>query len=75
MRQLMRYAEVEDILKAAEEKGRTAVSHLPLLDGIEDPITWGGSSVRRTWQEHMVSSSRKHRAAGLTATVKDPQVP
>ena len=52
------YAEVEDMLKAAEEKGEPPF--LILLDGIEDPHNLGGA--------HGVIIP-KRRAAGLTATV------
>lgn len=61
------YAEVEDILKAAEEKGEPPF--LFLLDGIEDPHNLG--AIIRTANlagAHGVIIP-KHRAAGLTATV------
>lgn len=50
------YAEVEDILKAAEEKADRRLSSCWMALRIR--ITWGRSSVQRTWQAHMVSSSR-----------------
>lgn len=43
------YAEVEDLLKLAEEKGEPPF--LILLDGIEDPTTWARLSVPPTWPE------------------------
>ena len=61
------YAEVEDILKIAEEKGEPPF--LFLLDGIEDPHNLG--AIIRTANlagAHGVIIP-KHRAAGLTATV------
>ncbi|MCD8122185.1 MAG: 23S rRNA (guanosine(2251)-2'-O)-methyltransferase RlmB [Clostridiales bacterium] len=61
------YAEVEDILKAAEEKGEAPF--LILLDGIEDPHNLG--AIIRTANlagAHGVIIP-KHRAVGLTATV------
>lgn len=61
------YAEVEDMLKAAEEKGEAPF--LFLLDGIEDPHNLG--AIIRTANlagAHGVIVP-KHRAAGLTATV------
>lgn len=61
------YAEVEDILKAAKEKGEPPF--LFLLDGIEDPHNLG--AIIRTANlagAHGVIIP-KHRAAGLTATV------
>lgn len=61
------YAEVEDILKAAEEKGEPPF--LFLLDGIEDPHNLG--AIIRTANlagAHGVIIP-KRRAAGLTATV------
>lgn len=61
------YAEVEDLLKAAEEKGEPPF--LILLDGIEDPHNLG--AIIRTANlagAHGVIIP-KHRAAGLTATV------
>lgn len=61
------YAEVEDILKAAEEKGEPPF--IFLLDGIEDPHNLG--AIIRTANlagAHGVIIP-KHRAAGLTATV------
>lgn len=61
------YAEVEDILKAAEEKGEPPF--LFLLDGIEDPHNLG--AIIRTANlagAHGVIIP-KHRASGLTATV------
>ncbi|MCD8370195.1 MAG: 23S rRNA (guanosine(2251)-2'-O)-methyltransferase RlmB [Clostridiales bacterium] len=61
------YAEVEDILKAAEEKGEPPF--LILLDGIEDPHNLG--AIIRTANlagAHGVIIP-KHRAVGLTATV------
>ena len=61
------YAEVEDILKAAEEKGEPPF--IFLLDGIEDPHNLG--AIIRTANlagAHGVII-QKHRAAGLTATV------
>lgn len=61
------YAEVEDILKAAEEKGEPPF--LVLLDGIEDPHNLG-AIIRTAHQAgaHGVIIP-KRRAAGLTATV------
>ena len=50
------YAEVEDMLRLAEEKGEPPF--LFLLDNIEDPITWGRSFVRPIWRELMESSFR-----------------
>ena len=61
------YAEVEDILKIAEEKGEPPF--LFLLDGIEDPHNLG--AIIRTANlagAHGVIVP-KHRAVGLTATV------
>ncbi len=61
------YAEVEDMLKLAEEKGEPPF--LFLLDGIEDPHNLG--AIIRTANlagAHGVIIP-KHRAAGLTATV------
>ena len=61
------YAEVEDMLKAAEEKGEPPF--LILLDGIEDPHNLG--AIIRTANlagAHGVIIP-KNRAAGLTATV------
>ena len=61
------YVEVEDILKAAEEKGEPPF--IFLLDGIEDPHNLG--AIIRTANlagAHGVIIP-KHRAAGLTATV------
>lgn len=61
------YAEVEDILKAAEKKGEPPFVFL--LDGIEDPHNLG--AIIRTANlagAHGVIIP-KHRAAGLTATV------
>ena len=61
------YAEVEDILKIAEEKGEPPF--LFLLDGIEDPHNLG--AIIRTANlagAHGVISP-KRRAVGLTATV------
>ena len=60
------YAEVEDMLKAAEEKGEPPF--LILLDGIEDPHNLG--AIIRTANlagAHGVISP-KRRAEGLTAT-------
>ena len=61
------YAEVEDMLKLAEEKGEPPF--LFLLDGIEDPHNLG--AIIRTANlagAHGVIIP-KHRASGLTATV------
>ncbi len=61
------YAQVEDILKAAEEKGEDPF--IFILDGIEDPHNLG--AIIRTANlagAHGVIIP-KHRAAGLTATV------
>ena len=61
------YAEVEDILKAAEEKGEPPF--IFLLDGIEDPHNLG--AIIRTANlagAHGVIIP-KRRAVGLTATV------
>ena len=61
------YAEVEDMLKAAEEKGEPPF--LILLDGIEDPHNLG--AIIRTANlagAHGVIIP-KRRASGLTATV------
>lgn len=61
------YAEVEDILKLAEEKGEPPF--IFLLDGIEDPHNLG--AIIRTANlagAHGVIIP-KHRASGLTATV------
>lgn len=61
------YAEVEDILKAAEEKGEPPF--IFLMDGIEDPHNLG--AIIRTANlagAHGVIIP-KHRASGLTATV------
>lgn len=61
------YAEVEDLLRAAEEKGEPPF--LFLLDGIEDPHNLG--AIIRTANlagAHGVIIP-KHRAVGLTATV------
>ena len=61
------YADVEDILKAAEEKGEPPF--IFLLDGIEDPHNLG--AIIRTANlagAHGVIIP-KHRASGLTATV------
>lgn len=61
------YAEVEDILKAAEEKGEA--SFIFLLDNIEDPHNLG-AMIRTAHQAgaHGVIIP-KRRAVGLTATV------
>ena len=62
-----RYAEVEDMLKLAEEKGEPPF--LFILDGIEDPHNLG--AIIRTANQagaHGVIIP-KHRAVGLTATV------
>lgn len=62
-----RYAEVEDMLKAAEEKGEPPF--LILLDGIEDPHNLG--AILRTANQvgaHGVIIP-KRRAVGLTPTV------
>ena len=62
-----RYAEVEDMLAAAREKGESPF--LFLLDGIEDPHNLG--AILRTANiagAHGVIIP-KHRAVGLTATV------
>lgn len=61
------YAQVEEMLQAAEEEG--VASFLILLDGIEDPHNLG--AIIRTANlsgAHGVIIP-KHRAAGLTATV------
>lgn len=61
------YAEVEDILKAAEEKGEPPF--IILLDGIEDPHNLG--AILRTANQagaHGIIIP-KRRAVGLTATV------
>jgi len=61
------YAEVEDILKKAEEKGEDPF--IIILDGIEDPHNLG--AIIRTANQagaHGVIIP-KHRAVGLTATV------
>lgn len=61
------YAEIEDMLKAAEEKGEPPF--LFLLDGIEDPHNLG--AIIRTANlagAHGVIIP-KHRAVGLTSTV------
>lgn len=61
------YAEVEDILKAAKDKGEAPF--LILLDGIEDPHNLG--AMLRTANQagaHGIIIT-KRRAAGLTATV------
>jgi 23S rRNA (guanosine2251-2'-O)-methyltransferase len=61
------YAEVDDILKKAEEKGEPPF--ILLLDGIEDPHNLG--AIIRTANQvgaHGVIIP-KHRAVGLTATV------
>jgi len=61
------YAEVEDILEAAKEKGEDPF--IILLDGIEDPHNLG--AIMRT--AHQAGAHRiiipKRRAVGLTATV------
>lgn len=61
------YAEIEDILEAAEEKGEDPF--IILLDGIEDPHNLG--AIIRT--AHQAGAHGiiipKRRAAGLTATV------
>ena len=61
------YAEVEDILKAAEDEGEEPF--LFLLDGIEDPHNLG-AIIRTAYQAgaHGVIIP-KNRAVGLTATV------
>ena len=51
------YAEVEDILKIAREKGRSAV-YCSFWTILRIRTTWERSSVPRTWQELMASSSR-----------------
>lgn len=48
------YAEVEDILAAAEAKGEPPF--IILLDNIEDPLTWARLSELQIWQVPMVSS-------------------
>ena len=45
------YAQVEDMLKLAEEKGEPPF--LFLLDGIEVPIIWEPLSGRQIWREPM----------------------
>lgn len=61
------YAEVEDILKSAEEKGEAPF--IILLDGIEDPHNLG--AMIRTANQAGVHGIiiPKRRAVGLTATV------
>ena len=61
------YAEVEDILKIAEEKGEPPF--ILLLDGIEDPHNLG--AMIRTANQAGVHGIiiPKRRAVGLTATV------
>lgn len=61
------YAEVEDILKAAHEKGEAPF--LLMLDGIEDPHNLG--AIIRTANQAGVHGIiiPKRRAVGLTATV------
>lgn len=61
------YAEVEDLLKAAKEKGEAPF--LILLDGIEDPHNLG--AIIRTANQAGVHGIiiPKRRAVGLTATV------
>lgn len=61
------YAEVEDILKAAQEKGEAPF--LLMLDGIEDPHNLG--AIIRTANQAGVHGIiiPKRRAVGLTATV------
>jgi len=60
------YAEVEDMLKAAEEKGEPPF--LILLDGIEDPHNLGAIRTANLAGAHGVIIP-KRRAVGLTATV------
>ncbi len=62
-----RYAEVEDMLKLAEEKGEPPF--LFILDGIEDPHNWVRSSVLPIWQSAHGVIIPKRRAVGLTSTV------
>ena len=61
------YAEVEDMLKAAEEKGEPPF--LILLDGIEDPHNLGAiiRTANLAGAHGVIMPSR--RASGLTATV------
>ena len=61
------YAEVEDILKLAEEKGEPPF--IFLLDGIEDPHNLGAiiRSANLAGAHGVIIP--KHRASGLTATV------
>ena len=61
------YAEVEDMLKAAEEKGEPPF--LILLDGIEDPHNLGAIIRTATLAGAHGVIIPKRRAAGLTATV------
>lgn len=66
-----RYAEVEDMLKLAEEKGEPPF--LFILDGIEDPHNLG--AIIRTANlagAHGVIIP-KRRAVGLTSTVRRPR--
>ena len=61
------YAEVEDILKLAEEKGEPPF--IFLLDGIEDPHNLGAIIRTANLAGAHGDIIPKHRASGLTATV------
>ena len=61
-----KYAEVEDILELAREKGEPPF--LFILDGIEDPHNLGQSS-DRDQRAHTALFIPKRRAVGLTSTV------
>ena len=61
------YAEVEDILKIAEEKGEPPF--LFLLDGIEDPHNHGAIIPTANLSGAHGGVNTKRRAVGLTATV------
>ena len=62
------YAEVEDILENAREKGEDAV-YFPSWIILRILITWEQSSVRPIWPGLTESSFPKRRAVGLTAAV------
>lgn len=68
------YAEVEDMLKAAEEKGEPPF--LILLDGIEDPHNWAPLLGQPIWQAHTGSSSPSGGRQGLRPRLpRHPQEP
>ena len=65
------YAEVEDILKAAEEKGEPPF--IFLLDGIEDPHNLGAIIRTANFSRGHGVIIPKRRASGLRAVVARPR--